>query len=136
VVAITSPPARSQSAADLITAQARITDKGKRIGRIEWRVNGVTVGVTNALQGVGPDYEVEQDLALDLGENTIEVVAYNQSNLLASLPAETTITFTGSADTVRAKLYVRRLASISMSTGDGSCRKASPRIFASTPCGE
>ena len=29
-------------AADLVTLQARITDKGKGVGRIEWRVNGVT----------------------------------------------------------------------------------------------
>jgi hypothetical protein len=40
------------------------------------------------------------------GDNTIEVVAYNASNLLASLPARTTIKFTGSTDTVKPTLYV------------------------------
>ena len=37
--------ARQQSGADLVTVAARITDRGKGIGRIEWRVNGVTAGV-------------------------------------------------------------------------------------------
>jgi len=35
--------------------------------------------------------------ALDPGDNMIEVVAYNANNLLSSLPAHTTIKFTGSA---------------------------------------
>jgi uncharacterized caspase-like protein len=45
-------------------------------------------------------------LALDPGENSIEVVAYNASNLLASVPARTTIRFTGPADRIKPKLHV------------------------------
>jgi hypothetical protein len=43
---------------------------------------------------------------LDHGENVIEVVAYDARNLLASLPARTTIAYTGSADAVKANLHV------------------------------
>ena len=91
---------------DLVSVAARIKDRGKGIGRIEWRVNDITVGVTNAPAGAGPVYEVKQELALDPGENTVEVVAYNARNLLASLPAQTTIAYTGPADTVKPKLHI------------------------------
>jgi tetratricopeptide (TPR) repeat protein len=43
---------------------------------------------------------------LDPGENAIEVVAYNRRNLLASLPAQTTITYTAPTDKSKPKLYV------------------------------
>jgi hypothetical protein len=105
-VAITSQPAGSQSSTDLVTVQARITDKGKGVGRIEWRVNGVTAAAGTKPIGRGPDYNPTQELALDPGDNTIEVVAYNGSNLLASLPARTTIKFTGAADPIKPKLHV------------------------------
>ena len=85
---------------------ARIKDRGKGIGRIEWRVNGVTVDVKNAPEGAGPVYEVKQDIALDPGENAIEVVAYNASNLLGSLPAKATLTYSGPADAAKPKLHV------------------------------
>jgi hypothetical protein len=55
---------------------------------------------------MGIDYNVSQQLALDPGDNNIEVVAYNGANLLASLPARTTIKFTGSADVVKPKLHI------------------------------
>ena len=95
-----SPPS------DLVTLQARITDRGKGIGRIEWRVNGITAAVAAKPAGSGPDYTLTQQLALDPGDNTIEVVAYNASNLLASLPARTTIKFTGAADQAKPKLHI------------------------------
>src|SRR5262245_37349828 len=70
---IASHPSASNSDTDVVTIGARITDKGKGIGRIEWRVNGVTVGVANAADGAGRGYEVKQDVALDPGENKIQV---------------------------------------------------------------
>src|SRR5262249_10938107 len=42
---ITSPAPGSTSDRDLLTVSARIKDRGKGIGRIEWRVNGITAGV-------------------------------------------------------------------------------------------
>jgi WD40 repeat protein len=105
-VAITSHPKSSRSSSDLVTLQARVTDRGKGIGRIEWRVNGITAAVVNKPAGEGPDYPLTQQLALDLGDNTIDLVAYNASNLLASLPARTRIKFAGSSDTVKPRLHV------------------------------
>ncbi len=69
-------------------------------------MNGVTVGVANAPADAGPEHEATRELALDPGENTIEVVAYNASNLLASQPARTTISYTGAAGSVKPKLHV------------------------------
>ncbi len=69
-------------------------------------MNGVTAGVMSASQGPGPDYDVSKELALDPGENRIEVIAYEGRNLLASLPAQTTIAYTGPADTVKPKLFI------------------------------
>ena len=149
-VAITSHVAGAKSDTDLVVVTARITDKGKGVGRIEFRVNGVTAGVLARPPGEGAggasadgasglqaghapkvgqpeaarapsakqagasvskpeasrEHTVSQQLALDTGENVIEVVAYNASNLLASVAARTTINFTGSADTAKPKLHV------------------------------
>jgi len=105
-VTITSPTRGSELRSDLATITARITDKGKGIGRIEWSVNGVTAAVTSKPAGGGPEHAITQVLALDLGDNAIELVAYNASNLLASRPARTTIKFNGPADTARPKLHV------------------------------
>ena len=105
-VAITSHEPGSRSGQDLVTVAARVTDRGKGIGRIEWRINGVTAGVMSAPAGPGPDYHVSQQLALDPGENRIEVIAYEGRNLLASLPAQTTIVYDGAADAAKPKLFV------------------------------
>jgi len=105
-VEITSHPSGSKADADLFAAAARITDRGKGIGRIEWRVNGITASVIYAPAGAGPDYDVKQELALDPGENQIEVIAYERRNLLASLPARATIAYDGPADSVKPKLHI------------------------------
>jgi WD40 repeat protein len=105
-VVIASHEPSSRSSKDLVTVAARVTDRGKGIGRIEWRINGVTAGVMSVPTGPGPDYDVSQELALDPGENRIEVIAYEGRNLLASLPAQTTIVYDGPADKVKPKLFV------------------------------
>ena len=106
VAAIVTPAPGSSSSQDLIELEARLTDNGKGIGRIALRVNGITAAVLNGLEGAGPDYTVKRQVALEAGDNFIEVVAYNASNLLASLPARTTVTYTGPADTARPRLHV------------------------------
>lgn len=106
-VTLVSPPVRgSASAPDLVQVAARISDRGKGIGRIEWRVNGVTAGVSKAPAGPGPNYDVKQTLALDPGENRIEAIAYEKHNLLASLPARATINFRAPANAVKPQLHV------------------------------
>jgi WD40 repeat protein len=105
-VEITAPRPGMTSTIDLMRFEARLTDGGKGVGRIEWRVNGVTAAVTSKVGGAGPEYRVAQELALEPGENTIEVVAYNAASVLASLPAQVTVKFTGSADAVKPTLHV------------------------------
>src|SRR5262249_27171011 len=45
VVAITSHKAQDVSADDLVTVEARVVDQGGGIGRAEWPINGITVGI-------------------------------------------------------------------------------------------
>jgi len=105
-VEMTSPPSGKESAADLVKAAVRITDRGKGIGRIEWRLNGITAGVTSVPAGPGPNYQVSRELALDPGQNRIEVIAYEGRNLLASQPAQTTIVYKGPANSAKPRLYI------------------------------
>src|SRR5262249_30168967 len=44
-VAILSPGDGSKPASDVVVVKARIADNGRGVGRIEWRVNGVTAAV-------------------------------------------------------------------------------------------
>ena len=75
-VVLASPTAGSASLDEVITAEAVVTEEAGGIGRIEWRVNGVTVAV-GAAPGTERKRTVRQTLALEPGENVIEVVAYN-----------------------------------------------------------
>ena len=106
-VAITSHKALDSSAVDLVTLEARLADRGGGIGRAEWRINGITVGVVEQAAGAaGEPITLKQAMALDPGENTIELTAYNGANLVASVPARVTITWTGSEPTAPPRLYV------------------------------
>ena len=105
-VAIASRADKSRAASDLVTVAARIADRGKGVGRIEWRVNGVTAAVSKAAEKAGSDIEINQELALDPGDNIIEVVAYNASNLFASVPARIAVTRDGPVDSRKPILHV------------------------------
>jgi uncharacterized caspase-like protein len=66
---------------------AEISDGGGGIGRVEWRVNGMTAGIDNpAPAASGQPVRLTRNLALEPGDNIIEVVAYNNANLIASIP--------------------------------------------------
>jgi hypothetical protein len=106
VVEISVPSPGGRSDAQLVEIKARIKDSGKGIGRIEWRVNGITAAVAYAPAGAGRIYEPTQTIALDPGDNIVEVVAYNGNNLLASLPASTTIAFVGSREDEKPRLHI------------------------------
>jgi hypothetical protein len=105
IVEMISLPQSGRSSADLVTLRARVTDRGKGIGRIEWRVDGVTAAVRSRRADHPPIYMLDQELALDPGDNVVEVIAYNRGNILASLPARKTIKFTG-ADRAKPKLHI------------------------------
>jgi WD40 repeat protein len=77
-----------------LSVRLRLVNKGGGIGRLEWRVNGVTLGVENLEPGKSMEEEVELSRSFSLGEgaNFIEVVAYNSKNLIASVPATVAVT--------------------------------------------
>ena len=106
-VAVTSHKAQDASSVDLVTLEAQLADQGGGIGRAEWRINGITVGVVEkAGAAAGQPIALKQAMALDPGENTIELVAYNGANLVASVPARARITWTGTEPTAPPRLYV------------------------------
>ena len=105
-VVITSPKADTALKDEVITAEAHVTDQGGGIGRIEWQVNGVTAGVANTAPGSGKERTVSQTLALEPGDNVIEVVAYNGRNLLASLPVSTKVRWEAPPEQPKPKLHV------------------------------
>lgn len=104
-VTITSHKAVDASQTDLVTLDARLADQGGGIGRAEWRINGITVGVVEQA-AAGQPISLKQVVALDPGENTIELVAYNSANLVASAAARAKITWTGTEPTAPPRLYV------------------------------
>ena len=72
-------------------AEADITDRGGGIGRVEWRVNGVTVGIDTPAAGTASPLRLTRSLALEQGDNAVEVTAYNSANLVASVAARLSV---------------------------------------------
>jgi hypothetical protein len=105
-VTFLSPSEKIQSSSDLVKVRIRVVDKGKGVGRIEWRLNGVTVAVASPPKEGGPTHELVQEIPLDAGENLVEAVAYNQGNILASRPARAAIELAASSAQQKAKLHI------------------------------
>ncbi len=107
-VAIVSHKAQDTTHEDLVTVEAVVADQGGGIGKAEWRINGVTVGVVEkpAVAAPGQPVSLKQAIALDPGQNAVELVAYNGANLVASAPARAKITWTGSEPSVPPRLYL------------------------------
>ena len=81
---------------EMIDAGVDLTDEGGGIGRVEWRVNGVTADVsTRAAEALGADDTVTARLALEPGRNVIEVLAYNAAGLIASAPQTVVVEWDG-----------------------------------------
>jgi WD40 repeat protein len=91
---------------DVVKVAAEINDLGKGVGRVEWRVNGITAAVFIQPSRAGPKHLLTQDLALDPGDNSIEVIAYNASNLLAAIPARATVKLSRAVDKFKPTLHV------------------------------
>ncbi|MEZ5840970.1 MAG: caspase family protein, partial [Hyphomicrobiales bacterium] len=89
---------------------ASITDQGGGIGRIEWRVNGVTLGVDERglarIEMPAKASTVERRLILGPGDNVVELVAYNAGDLVASEPARLALTVAAPDDTAPPRLHV------------------------------
>lgn len=89
--------------------EIELEDEGGGIGRIEWRLNGMTVEVQPTRAPVALDEDLptaKARVALDPGENIIEVVAYNAAGLLASPPRQMTVTWDGVASSEPPALHV------------------------------
>jgi uncharacterized caspase-like protein len=115
-VTITSPPAGAVVTSARVTVEASITDQGGGIGKLEWRVNGTTVGVDGlGDRGLGRTDQqaqssangVRKSIALSPGQNKIEVIAYNAQGIIASDPGQVVVTLQGQeADKITPRLYV------------------------------
>ena len=115
-VAITSPASDSSSPTDEVAVEAMVADQGGGIGKVEWRVNGVTLGLesrglervegASVAAGSVRTQSVKRTLSLEPGDNRIEVVAYNAKGLIASEPAQVIIKWDGSKTASPPKLYV------------------------------
>jgi len=107
-VRVVSPLDGANAASGQITAEVEIAEHGGGIGRVEWRVNGVTVGVdaAPAAPSAGQPLRQTRVFTLDEGNNEIEVVAYNATNLIASVPVRATVTGPAPATAAPARLFV------------------------------
>jgi len=109
-VVIASPAPNSDSNADSVEVTSEIAASSGGVGRLEWRVNGVTravrsLSVAAAAKG-GPPLSVSERLALDADDNLIEVVAYNSANEIASSPQSINVRWKHSGSAVGPRLYV------------------------------
>jgi WD40 repeat protein/uncharacterized caspase-like protein len=116
-VAITSPASGSSSATDEVAVEATIADQGGGIGKVEWRVNGVTLGLesrglerldagVSGSSASGRTETMKRTLSLEPGDNRIEVLAYNTKGLIASEAAQVTIKWDGAKTATPPNLYV------------------------------
>jgi WD40 repeat protein/uncharacterized caspase-like protein len=112
-VRILSPRDVINQTTDDIIIQAEIADRGGGIGRVEWRVNRLTVGIENpASASAGQPVRVIRSVTLEEGTNHVDVVAYNKANLAVSRAARTVVvrrsqrSDSATAVSVRLRLFV------------------------------
>ena len=83
-------------AGDVATMSVDIEPRDGGIGRVEWRVNGIVQGAdSRGLGGLAVSDDGilrrERQVLLSPGENVVSVTVYNEANLIASTPLETTV---------------------------------------------
>src|SRR5262249_24155285 len=92
-----------------VKIEATLTEQGGGIGRVEWRVNGITRSVQDLARAptkLGDKIKVASTPTFAAGTNVVEMVAYNKVNLAASLPAAISLTLNSSVQRPRPKLHV------------------------------
>lgn len=86
-IALSLPKAAKDNPVEKTRVEATLVDQGGGIGRLEWRVNGVTRGIQSFQDEAKiNETHVTREFALGGGTNIIELVAYNRKNLAASMP--------------------------------------------------
>ncbi len=112
-VRIVSPGQGAEIEGEELVVEAEIADLGGGVGRIEWRVNGVTHGLQNArgfereeaAKAGGPSTH-RQKLPLDPGSNVVELVAYDAKNQVASNSATITVRRRDKGSMIPPRLHV------------------------------
>lgn len=111
-VSIISPIPGSESNDEKIVVEIGVADQGGGVGKVEWRVNGTTLGLDErglsreeaAEDGAGEN--LRRMLSLIPGNNRIEVVAYNAKDLITSQPASVSVKYKAAKSSVLPKLHV------------------------------
>lgn len=88
-----------------VDVDVTVSDEGGGIGTVEWRINGVLLGLTKPTGRAGLQ-TLRQRLALGPGDNQIEVVAYNSRGVIVSDPARVEVHSTGRLPITLPRLYV------------------------------
>ena len=107
-IRIVEPSDRRPAPEDHAAVKIELTARDGGIGRVEWRVDGVTRAVDSNTQNVAAGATIQLDHAfpLEKGDNAIDVVAYNAKGLLASAPVQATIHWDGVAGATPPRLFV------------------------------
>jgi WD40 repeat protein len=108
-ITIVSPQANVVIGDDKVTIETKLTEQGGGIGRIEWRMNGVTSGVQDLAHSatrIGDETTVSRTLAVADGASVIELVAYNHANLTASSPVSVLVTVKSYTPRPQPRLHV------------------------------
>ncbi len=104
-IAFIDPTADTAVNQQVVNVHANVMDQGGGIGKVVWRINGTTVATDSTtdssmsrLGSAGQKSKkikaitLKQKLTLLPGDNTIELVAYNRRNEIASSPLFLTLT--------------------------------------------
>jgi WD40 repeat protein len=107
-IRIVEPSDRRPAPEDHAAVKVELTARDGGIGRVEWRVDGVTRAVDSNTQNVAAGATIQLDHAfpLEKGDNAIDIVAYNAKGLLASAPVQVTIHWDGVAGATPPRLFV------------------------------
>ncbi|MGD2029826.1 MAG: caspase family protein, partial [Desulfobacterales bacterium] len=92
-VSFVSPDMSKRVSQRDITITIELTDQGGGIGKLEWKINGITVGVQEEERGVfvkkrkGRSVPIRKSklITLSPGENIIRITAYNAKNQITSV---------------------------------------------------
>jgi WD40 repeat protein len=108
IIGILEPSEGQRAQEDHVPVKIELTARDGGIGRVEWRVDGVTRAVDRNVQNspAGAKIQLDHTFPLEQGDNAIEVVVYNAKGLLASAPAHVAIRWDGLIGATAPRLYV------------------------------
>jgi uncharacterized caspase-like protein len=123
-VRLLSPGNGSDADGDTVAVSVEVAGRGGGIGRVEWRVNGLTTGIDTptAVPG-GQPLQLTRRLPIDGVNNLIEVRAYNAANLIVSQPTRVNIKGTVSAVNPERPARASRLVVLAAGVDDYADRR-------------